>query len=86
MRSMKIYRIVEYLKRTEFYHDTYDIEDNSVEAILQNYDICDSFSDEELAELTQEVTKLALRNELREAVHIASNLESVGTMRMVELS
>ena len=35
MRRKKLHAIIEYLKQVEFYHDTFDIEDQGVKGILR---------------------------------------------------
>lgn len=75
MRSLKLNRIVEYLKAVEFYHDTFDLSEFGVEKVMAEYGVCEEFSDEEISELKSELLKLAEQNEFREAARLA-NLEN----------
>ena len=72
MRGLRIYQIVMYLKSVEFFHDTFDVVDD-VESVLAAYDICEDFSDAEIAELRSELFKMAQQLEFQEVVRIALN-------------
>ena len=37
VRGLKLYRLVEYLKSIEFFHDTFDLEDEGVSGVLSEY-------------------------------------------------
>ncbi len=77
MRGLRIYQIVTYLKSVEFFHDTFDVIDD-VEGVLAAYDICEDFSDAEIAELRSELFKLAEQLEFQEVVRVALNARSYG--------
>ena len=78
MRSMKLFNIVKYLKSTDFYHDTFDLEDEGVMGVLEDYGICDEFPEEEVEELRKDLYELAEKNEFREAMFLTSNTEIDG--------
>ena len=87
MRRMKLHGIVEYLKSrsVDFYHDTFDLGEEGVEGILNDYEIYEHFSDEELQELRKDLYELAEKNEFRKAVISAANTEVIEGMRMLEV-
>ena len=80
MNRMKLFKIVEYLKSVDFYHDTFDIEESGIEEILGEYGICEEFTEEELKELRRDLYDLAEQNEFREAMFLASSTEIDGTV------
>ena len=83
MNRKRIHRIVEYLKTVEFYHDTYDLADESTQGVLCAYGIYDIFSPEELRILQNELHALAEQNEFREAAFLAG-ADALGQMDTAE--
>jgi len=79
---MKLFNLVQYLKSVDFYHDTFDLEEEGIRAILQEYDIYDELSEEELQELSKDLFELAEQNEFREAVVLAANAASDGMIEV----
>ena len=84
MRKRRLHRVAEYLKTVDFYHDTFDLEDD-IEQVLAEYGICDAFTDKELGQLQKDLRPLAERNEFNEALRYAANTETVGGIRMVNI-
>lgn len=84
MRRMKLFNLVKHLKSMDFYHDTFDLEEEGVKEVLMDYGICDSFSEEELQELNRDLYEMAERNEFREAVRLA-DIDAIEEMAMVEI-
>ncbi len=78
MRNMKLFNLIKHLKSTDFYHDTFDLEDEGVMGVLEDYGICDEFTEEELEELRKDLYEMAEQNEFREATILATNIEAVG--------
>ena len=70
MRRKKLHAIIEYLKQVEFYHDTFDIEDQGVKGILGEYGVHDQISAEESFALREELHDLAEQNEFREVARM----------------
>ena len=85
MNRIKLFQIIEYLKSVDFYHDTFDIEDEGVREILSEYGINDELTEGELQELKKDLYPLAEQNEFREAMVLAASREAVGGMTMVDL-
>jgi len=79
---MKLFHLVQYLKSVEFYHDTFDLKEQGIRAILQEYDIYDELSEDEVQELSKDLYELAEQNEFREAVVLAGNAESDGMIEV----
>jgi len=65
MRSIKLKKIVEYLKSNGFYHDTFDLE-CGIEPVLAEYGICDFLSKEESCIVGAELHNMAEQNEFNE--------------------
>ncbi len=74
--SFKVHRIVEYIKcNSEFACDVDDLEERGIQEILQQeLDIFETFTSEELKELSDELQAIALQNELREAKHLIEKI------------
>jgi len=68
---MKLFNLVQYLMSVDFYHDTFDLEEEGIEKILRQYGICEEFSTEEIEELRRELNELAEQVEFGEAVRLA---------------
>ena len=85
MRSMKLFNLVKHLKSVDFYHDTFDLEEQGVKGVLEDYGICDEFAEEELQELRTDLIEMAERNEFREVMRFVDNAEVVEGMQMVEM-
>ena len=77
MNRMKLYKIVEYLKSVDFYHDTFDLEEEGIPTVLSEYGIYEEFTEEELQEVKKDLTKLAEQNEFREATMLDNNTVEV---------
>jgi len=82
MRRMKLFNLVQYLKSLDFYHDTFDLEEEGIREVLQEYDIYDELTEEEVQELSKDLFELAEQNEFREAVVLAANAASDGMMEV----
>ena len=77
MNRMKLYKAVEYLKSVDFYHDTFDLEDEGVEWILKEYGIYEQLSEQEQQELKKDLYELGEKNEFREAIVLASKIDEM---------
>ena len=75
MNRIKLYKVIEFLKSVDFYHDRFDIEENGIRKILMEYGIYTDFTEEELQELERDLFELAEHNEIREAIVFATHLE-----------
>jgi hypothetical protein len=75
MRRIKLNCLVQYLKSEEFYHDILDLEEEGVVEILREYGICDEFTEDELNELSKDLYEMAEKNQFKEIVVLASNVE-----------
>lgn len=67
MREIKLFNTIQYLRGVDFYHDTFDLEDEGIEKVLMDYGIFDEFSKTELAEIEKDLSKMAEINRLCEA-------------------
>ena len=85
MRSMKLLNLIKHLKSVDFYHDTFDLEEEGVRGVLSDYGICDEFTEEELQELRRDLYEMAERNEIKEVMRFVDNSEYVEGMQMVEM-
>lgn len=78
MNRMKLYRIVEYLKSVDFYHDTFDLVEDGIPKILSEYGINEEFTEQELQELKMDLHEIAEKNEFREAALLTNEAVEVG--------
>jgi len=72
---MRLFRLVEYLKSVDFYHDTFDLEEQGIQKVLSEYGINDELAEEELQELRKDLHDMAEQNEFREAIVLATAME-----------
>ena len=77
MRKIKLFNLIQYIKSVEFYHDTFDLEEEGIKGILKEYGIYDEFTEDELQEFKQELYDMAEQNEFREAMVMASKMDLV---------
>lgn len=70
--SCRVHSIVEYLKNsTDFLCDTDELEERGIQNILlEDFDIFQRLTDKELQDLKDELYGIALKNELKEALHL----------------
>jgi hypothetical protein len=75
--SLRVHNIVEYIKYSgEFLCDVDDLEERGIQEILQeDFDIYETFKNEDLQELEDELQAMALQNELREAKRLIDKLK-----------
>lgn len=70
INGLKLHNTVEYIKQYPFEYEIIEVEENLKE-ILLNYGIEDNFTEEEIAMLNEELSKLAEQFEFNEAAYIA---------------
>ena len=75
MNRMKLFNLVQYLKSVDFYHDTFDLEEQGIPEVLSEYGINDKLGEEELQELRKDLHDMAEKNEFREASILATAME-----------
>ena len=75
--SKRAHNIIEYIKySSDFLCDLDELEERGVQEILQeDFDIYETFKEEELEEIQGELKVIALENEVREARHIFNKVK-----------
>ncbi len=83
MNRIRLFNLIQYLKSVEFYHDTFDLENQGIQGVLREYGISDEFAEEELQELKKDLRDMAEQNEFREAMVLAGNTENGEIVKML---
>ena len=78
MNRMRVFNLIQYLKSLDFYHDTFDLEEQGIQEILCEYGIHDELAEEELQELKKDLRDMAEQNEFREAMVLATAMKEIG--------
>jgi hypothetical protein len=75
--SLRVHNIVEYIKYSgDFLCDADELEERGIQEILQeDFDIYETFKNEDLQELEDELQAMALQNEIREAKRLIDKLK-----------
>ena len=75
--SLRVHNIVEYIKYSgEFLCDADELEERGIQEILQeDFDIYETFKNEDLQELKDEFQAIALQNEIREAKRLIDKIK-----------
>jgi len=75
--SLRVHNIVEYIKYSgDFLCDVDDLEERGIQEILQeDFDIYETFKNEDLQELKDELQAIALQNEIREAKRLIDKIK-----------
>ena len=75
--SLRVHNIVEYIKYNgEFLCDADELEERGIQEILQeDFDIYETFKNEDLQELKDEFQAIALQNEIREAKRLIDKIK-----------
>ena len=70
MNNLKLNKIIEYIQQQgEFPFDVFDV-DEDLQKVLCFFGVYDEFSSDEINILKQNLQKLALNEEFKEAIHI----------------
>ena len=75
--SLRVHNIVEYIKYSgDFLCDVDDLEERGIQEILQeDFDIYETFKNEDLQELKDEFQAIALQNEIKEAKRLIDKIK-----------
>jgi hypothetical protein len=75
--SLRVHNIVEYIKYSgDFLCDADELKERGIQEILQeDFDIYETFKNEDLQELEDELQAMALQNEIREAKRLIDKLK-----------
>ena len=72
MNSHRVHSMVEYIRRVGFDHDTQDLEDLSLQEILEQYGYGEELRSDEQALIRAEFERMAHANQTREVAQLVS--------------